>query len=129
MIGLRPIGEVKQTAVDQFTHRPLETRLLFVILSHDCIPDHPLELFVPEAVEAVLAQKINRHRQILSDHEEAFVGILCRQALRRPPRAPYGSGKILVLLHEVPVHDVGHAIYANAIDPEVEHPTREAGQH
>src|SRR5207245_865505 len=90
---LRPIGEAKQTAVDQFAHRPFETRLLFVILSHDCIPNHPLELFVPEAVEAVLAPKINRHRQILTDHEEAFVGTLCRQTLRHPPRAPYGSGK------------------------------------
>src|ERR1044072_3259905 len=64
-----------------------------------------------------------------ADGEEAGVGSLSRKVLRRPARAPYCPRKVLVVLHEVPVHDAGHAVHANAVDAEVEHPTREAGEH
>ena len=81
---LRPVAEADQPAVDQLADRPLEARLLVVVAPEDGVADHPLEVLVPEAVQAVLAEQVERDRQLLADHEERVV--------RSPARLPRSAG-------------------------------------
>src|SRR5262249_1218308 len=92
---LRAIGKADQPAVDRLADPPIEARLLIIVATEDGVAHHALEGLVPQSVEPVLPEEIERYRELFADDQESVVGPPAPQ-----PRPP---GQILELLHEIPI--------------------------
>ncbi|HYN38635.1 MAG TPA: hypothetical protein VES39_05235 [Rhodospirillales bacterium] len=77
---------------------------------------------MPQSVQPVLFQQVQRLAQFFADHQEARVGGAGRTLFGCAP-AKHVARQILVLLDEVPVGDVLHAVHADAVHMEVPHPS------